>query len=102
MEDYYYRKQVMEIFHCDEMFLKRLEDEDLVRSVRVESVEETVFPSDQVERIRIICNLIEELEVNLPGVEVILGMRENMILMQHQFQEILAELVQQLKTRMPE
>lgn len=102
MEDYYYRKQVMEIFQCDEIFLKRLEDEDLVRSVQVESIEENVFPPDQVERIRIICNLVEELEVNLPGVEVILSMRENMILMQHQFQEILTALVKELKTRLPD
>ena len=102
MEDYYYRKQVMEIFQCDEHFLDKLEEEDLVRSVRVASLEEKVFPLDQVERIRIIRNLIEELEVNLPGVEVILSMRENMILMQHQFQEILAALVEELKTRLPD
>ena len=102
MEDYYYRKQVLEIFHCDEVFLDSLEEEDLVRSIEVESLEERVFPPDQVERIRIICTLIEELEVNLPGVEVILGMRENMILMQNQFQEILAALVDELKTRLPD
>jgi MerR family transcriptional regulator, heat shock protein HspR len=102
MDDYYYRKQVMEIFQCDDIFLKRLEEEDLVHSVKVEPIEEKVFPPDQVERIRIICNLIEELEVNLPGVEVILGMRENMILMQNQFQEILAALVAELKTRLPD
>jgi MerR family transcriptional regulator, heat shock protein HspR len=102
MEDYYYRKQVMEIFQCDEIFLKRLEDEGLVHCVKVEPLEETVFPPDQLERIRIIRNLIEELEVNLPGVEVILSMRENMILMQNQFQEILAALVAELKTRLPD
>jgi MerR family transcriptional regulator, heat shock protein HspR len=102
MEDYYYRKQVMEIFQCDENFLERLEEEELVRSVEVESLEERVFPLDQVERIRIIRNLIQELEVNLPGVEVILTMRENMILMQDQFQQILARLVEELKTRLPD
>jgi MerR family transcriptional regulator, heat shock protein HspR len=102
MEDYYYRKQVMEIFQCDENFLETLEEEDLVCSVEVESLEERVFPLDQVERIRIIRNLIQELEVNLPGVEVILTMRDNMILMQDQFQKILATLVEELKTRLSE
>ncbi len=99
--DYYYRRQIIEIFECDEGFIDRLEAEDLVQSVEAESEPERVFPPDQVERIRIINNLMRELEVNLAGVEVILAMRENMIRMQRQFDEILDILVQELKGRMP-
>ena len=99
--DYYYRRQIIEIFECDEGFLDRLEAEELVQSVEAESEPERVFPPDQVERIRIINNLMRELEVNLAGVEVILAMRENMIRMQRQFDEILDILVQELKGRMP-
>jgi MerR family transcriptional regulator, heat shock protein HspR len=101
MTEYYYRKQIIEIFQCDETFLDELEREDLVRSIEVQSYEEPVYTPEQVEKIRIINGLIQELDVNLPGVEVILSMRENMINMQKQFHQILQALVTELKTRMP-
>jgi MerR family transcriptional regulator/heat shock protein HspR len=85
---YYYRKQVIEIFEVDESFLDTLEAEDLVHPVQEESTREKVFPPDQVERIRIINNLVNDLEVNLAGVEVIMEMRENLIRMQRQFDQI--------------
>jgi MerR family transcriptional regulator/heat shock protein HspR len=65
----------------------------------VEAEQETVYPPETVERIRIIRNLMD-LEVNLAGVEVIMTMRDTMIQMQKQFDEILATLVQELKHRM--
>jgi MerR family transcriptional regulator, heat shock protein HspR len=101
-QHYYYKKQVIEFFSFDEAFLETLEAEELVRSVEVESCEERVFPADQVERLRIIHNLVEELDVNLPGVEVILSMRDNMILMQEQFQQILETLAREVKSRLEE
>ncbi len=99
--DYYFRKQVIEIFEVDEDFLDTLEAEDLIHSIRIESVEEKVFLPDEVERIRIINNLVNDLEVNLPGVEVILEMRDNLIRIQRQFDQILETLVRELKTRLP-
>jgi MerR family transcriptional regulator/heat shock protein HspR len=99
---YYYRKQVIEIFEVDESFLDTLEAEDLVHAVQEESTSERVFPPDQVERIRIINNLVNDLEVNLAGVEVIMEMRENLIRMQRQFDQILETLVKELKTRLPD
>jgi len=98
--DYFYRKQIIEIFGFDEPFLDRLEAEELISSVEIEAEPEKVFPSDQIERMRIISNLVQDLEVNLAGVEVILEMRENMIRMQQQFNEILEALVRELKERM--
>ncbi len=38
--------------------------------------------------------------MNLPGVEVILEMRENMIRMQRQFDQILEAIVKELKVRL--
>jgi len=98
-DDYYYRKQVIEIFDLEEGFLAELEAEDLIHTIEVETCGERVFPLDQVERLRIISNLVRDLEVNLPGVEVILAMRENMILMQRQFDKIMEALVTELKGR---
>ncbi len=99
--NYYYRQQIIEIFELDERFLDALEAEDLVHPVQEESTRERVFPLDQVERIRIIHNLVNDLEVNLAGVEVIMEMRENLIRMQRQFDQILETLVKELKTRLP-
>ena len=101
-QEYYFRRQVVEIFGFDEDFLIKLESEELVHSVEVQSVPEPVYPPDQLDRLRVIRNLMKELEVNLPGVEVILEMRENMIRMQRQFDVILETLVQELKGRLSE
>jgi MerR family transcriptional regulator, heat shock protein HspR len=56
-----------------------------------------VISADGLERVRFITLLTEELEVNLPGAEVILHMRDDMIAMQRQFEEILASVVDELK-----
>lgn len=99
MNDHYYsRHQVIEIFGFDEGFLEQLEAEDLVTPQELETAPERVFSAEQVDRMRIINNLVSDLEVNLAGVEVILEMRENMILMQRQFDQILDAMVRELKT----
>jgi MerR family transcriptional regulator/heat shock protein HspR len=99
-EHYYSRHQVIEIFEFDEGFLDQLEAEDLVVSQEIGSATERVFTMEQVDRMRIINNLVRDLEVNLAGVEVILEMRENMILMQRQFDQILDAMVRELKSRL--
>jgi MerR family transcriptional regulator/heat shock protein HspR len=98
-QKYYYRRQIVELFDCDEKFLDELEDEELVCPIQVEAEREMVFPEDQVERIRVINNLVRDLEVNLPGAEVILEMRENMMRMQERFDRILQALLEEFKER---
>ena len=98
-QKYYYRQQIVELFDCEEEFLAELEAEELVCSVEVSSERERVFPEDQVERIRVINNLVRDLEVNLPGAEVILEMRENMIRMQQRFDQILQALLKEFQGR---
>jgi MerR family transcriptional regulator/heat shock protein HspR len=100
-QEYYLKKQVIEIFDLDEKFLDELEAEELIRSLELEPYRERVFSVQDVERIRIIANLVKQLDVNLPGVEVILEMRANMIRMRRQFDEILSNLVEELKSRLP-
>jgi MerR family transcriptional regulator/heat shock protein HspR len=99
-QDYYIRRQVIEVFGFNEELLIELEREDLVYTVEMESMPERVYPPDQFDRLRVISNLINELDVNLAGVEVILEMRDNMIRMQDQFNEILETLVRELKARL--
>ncbi|HET8918029.1 MAG TPA: MerR family transcriptional regulator, partial [Candidatus Binatia bacterium] len=55
------------------------------------------YSPDQVDRVRVAHLLIEEMGVNLEGAEVALHMREQMIAMQRQFNELLRLLGQQFK-----
>ena len=56
-----------------------------------------LYPADQVERIRLANLLIREMGVNLEGAEVVLHMREQMIAMQRQFNEVLRLIGQEMK-----
>ena len=51
-----------------------------------------------MEKLRIAKLLMEEMEVNLPGVEIILRMRHDMIAMRAQFDAILDDLAEAFKT----
>ena len=81
---------------CTADFIERLEREGLIDLKRtLDDVQ--VISADAIERVRFITLLTEELEVNLPGAEVILHMRDDMIAMQRQFDEILVNLVDEVK-----
>ena len=98
-QKYYFRRQIVELLGCDEGLMDELESEELIDSVELESERESVFPEDQVERIRIINNLVRDLDVNFAGCGVILEMRENIIRMQRHFDRILETLLEELKRK---
>jgi MerR family transcriptional regulator/heat shock protein HspR len=77
-------------------FLEMLEREGLI-AVKRTLDDVAVISAAELERARVIALLTQELEVNLPGAEVILRMRDDMIAMQRQFEEILAGLVDELR-----
>jgi MerR family transcriptional regulator, heat shock protein HspR len=81
---------------CSPDFIERLEHEGLI-DVKRTLDDVPVISADGLERVRFIALLTEELEVNLPGAEVILHMRDDMIAMQRQFEEILESLVAEVK-----
>ena len=81
---------------CSPEFIERLEHEGLIDLKRTLD-DVVVISADGVERVRFIALLTEELEVNLPGAEVILHMRDDMIAMQRQFEEILESVVDEVK-----
>jgi MerR family transcriptional regulator/heat shock protein HspR len=81
---------------CTADYIERLEREGLIDLKRtLDDVQ--VISADAFERVRVISLLTQELEVNLPGAEIILHMRDDMIAMQRQFDEILANLVDEVK-----
>jgi len=76
----------------DREFVVRLEEEQVIEPVVRSNAK--YYPRDQVERVRIARLLMHEMGVNLEGAEVALHMREQMIAMQRQFNEILRRLAQ--------
>ena len=87
--------EVIKICGVDVKFVKRLEREKVIYPIVRRS--EKFYPLDQVDRVRVARLLIEEMGVNLEGAEVALNMREQMIAMQRQFNEILRLLGRELR-----
>jgi len=87
--------EVIKICGVDEEFILRLERESIIRpTIRRR---QRLYPLDQVDRVRVAHLLIEEMGVNLEGAEVALHMREQMIAMQRQFDELLRLLAEEFK-----
>jgi MerR family transcriptional regulator, heat shock protein HspR len=87
--------EVTKVCDVDLKFVKRLEQEQVIAPIVRHS--EKFYSLDQVDRVRVARLLIEEMGVNLEGAEVALHMREQMIAMQRQFNEILRLLGRELK-----
>jgi len=87
--------EVVEICGVNEEFVIRLEKEQVIYPIIRRSGK--LYPLDQVDRVRVAHLLIEEMGVNLEGTEVALHMREQMIAMQRQFNELLRLLGRELK-----
>ena len=87
--------EVTRICGVDSKFVTRLERENVIAPIVRRS--QKLYPLDQVDRVRVARLLIEEMGVNLEGAEVALNMREQMIAMQRQFNEILRLLRRELK-----
>lgn len=76
--------------------LERLADEGLIE-VKRSLDDEAVISVADVETARLVRVLVNELEVNLPGAEVIVHMRAEMLAMTRQFGKILETLVAELR-----
>jgi len=93
MERKFFRiTEVAEMCGVDREFVVRLEEEQVIEPVVRSNAK--YYPRDQVERVRIARLLMHEMGVDLEGAEVALHMREQMIAMQRQFNEILRRLAQ--------
>lgn len=88
--------EVVEIFQVDENFLAELENEEIVCPTCKEDSPAKLFSSNDLEKLRLAKILVEDMGVNLAGVEIILRMRQSMIDMRRQFDAILEDLAQQI------
>lgn len=96
---FYTIREVTRIFGVSQNTIYRIEAEGFVHSRRDEERRKGFAPED-LERIRMILELSRELGVNWAGIEVILHMRERMLAMQRQVQEIFDHLHRQMKDRL--
>lgn len=88
--------ELCQVLRLERAFIEELEREGLI-CLRIKRGDVRFCTEKEAQRIRVICNLVHDLGVNLPGVEVILHMRERMIEMQRQFDQILDHLADEIK-----
>jgi len=92
--------EVVAQLHIDADLLRTLAAEDVIHLKQ--SLEgDLVVSSEDVERVRTVLVLMDELEVNLAGVEVIMHMRDSMLALQHQVSDILDALVEEMRHKLP-
>ena len=88
---FYTRKQVIELLEIDEGFLVTLEREEIV-SRDAPSGAAGEFSELMLERARVAQNLVRDLDVNLPGVAVIVRLREEVSGLRRHLEQLLGEL----------
>jgi MerR family transcriptional regulator/heat shock protein HspR len=94
--------EVVERLQISKGLLNDLEQEEIICPVCLKKSAEKMLSASDLERLRIAKLLIEEMDVNVPGVEVILQMRQNMLDIRRQFDEILEDLARRLQERFKE
>lgn len=88
---FYSRTEIIKLLEIDDGFVEALEREDIVAPDAPAS-ETGEFSEQMLERVRVAHNLVHDLEVNLPGVAIIVQMREEMSGLRHRLESILNEL----------
>lgn len=85
-------RQVVEMLEIDEAFINDLVDEQILWPSCEEDLPKRLFGQIELEKLLLAKILVEDLGVNLAGVDVILDMRNKMIEMRRQFDAILEDL----------
>lgn len=89
-------KETIELLDVDKGFIGRLEREEIISVSYDEEKKEKLLSEDQVEKLRVAKVLMEDMGINLHGIEVILRMRDSMFQMRKQFDEILQDLAEEI------
>ena len=92
--------EVIERFEINTNFIDELEEEEIICPTCREDSEEKLLSSGDLEKLRLARILFEEMDVNMPGIEVILQMRQNMLDMRKQFDDILEDLASRLQDKL--
>ncbi len=87
--------EIVEVFQVQEDLIHMMEREQVITFCSDGKESGKLLPSSEIEKIQLAKTLIEDMDVNIPGVEVILHMGQNMIEMRCQFDEILKQLAEE-------
>jgi len=96
-KEYWSIHEVVEIFEVDEGFLDELEREEIVCPTCRDDPSKKLFTASELEKLRLVKILSEDMGVNRPGIEVILQMRRTMFNMRQQFDDILEDVSRTLR-----
>lgn len=88
---FYSRRQMIDLLGVDDAFLLQLEREEIIYCDAPEE-HPGEYSERMLERARVADNLVHELEVNLPGVAVIVEMREHLVALRQHLESIAAEI----------
>lgn len=86
---FYSREELIELASIDAGFLLALEGEEIVLC---DAPEQDRFSERMLERARVAHELVAELEVNLAGAAIILRMREQLVGLRRDLEQVAAEL----------
>jgi MerR family transcriptional regulator/heat shock protein HspR len=95
-KEYWSITEVVDRFQVDEHLIEELEREEIICSTCPEGHTIRYYSAPDLEKVRLARILMEDMDVNLPGVEVILRMRQGMIEMRKQFDAILEDMASQI------
>jgi MerR family transcriptional regulator/heat shock protein HspR len=93
---FYSRSQIAKLLELDEGFLTSLETEEIIEIDAPEGAEGE-YSERMLERVRVAHELVSELDVNLPGVAIIVRMREQMFTLRSDLERSLRELRERLE-----
>ena len=88
---FYTRTEIIKLLEIDDGFVDALEREEII-APDAPAGETGEFSEQMLERVRVAYNLVHDLEVNLPGVAIIVQMREEMSGLRHRLEGLLKEL----------
>ncbi len=88
---FYTRIEIVQLLEIDGGFLDALEREEII-APDAAATEGGEFSEQMLERVRVAYNLVHDLDVNLPGVAIIVQMREDMSGLRHRLEGLLTEL----------
>ena len=89
--------EIMKSFQIEERFLIDLEDEEIICPICEKGSSTKLLSDGDLEKLRLAKILMEDMGVNLAGIEVIIHMRQNMIKMRNQFDTILEDLASRFR-----
>lgn len=84
--------EVLKVFQVTRDFISDLEREDIICPICKEDTSNRLLSVAEMEKLRIAKILVEDMGVNIEGVDIILQMRQRMIEMRKQFDAILEDL----------